>query len=502
MMANEQVFGLFPNSFHVFEFRGEYILFDRGSGLVCEINEFTFDLFHLVEQGKNQDEILTFLETKHGECDVEVCIEVITTMKDRGFFKPVTQWASVENFSFESYWRHHPRRIQLMTAQCCNLKCGYCYAWRNDANDPGTYMSWETAKQGVDFLVHRSGGRRELQVTFFGGEPLLNFPVIKKIVEYCKEIEQNGKHHFCFELITNGTLLTSEITDYIADHQFLLFISLDGWQEMHNYNRPSLDGRDLHETILQNALYANSVYEKRKLPKIKIRANLTNRFSDLRKVAAYLESFGFTYIGIGAIEPLPHSDPSGMSFSEEQMDVMSDTMTEMMMEAIDSLKNNRPIGCYIQRAINKTAISVESRLLPGVICGVCRNTAIVDNQGNLFPCHRYAGMTAFQIGNIFSGIDKDQVITYYKKIASRAIADCQDCWIRDFCAGGCPWSLSDKNGNIHSLSAKTCNRLRKNVERGLWLKKELYTIRPNMFSKTYQNMIQKWEWNNAPNEFC
>jgi uncharacterized protein len=494
-------FSIPTGSFHVFEFRGEFILFDRVAGLVCEINEFAFDLFYLIEQGKSQEEIIQSLEIKYGECDADACIDVVTTMKERGFFKPIASWSPIESISFESYWRHHPRRIQLMMAQSCNLKCGYCYAWRNDANAPGTYMNWETAKQGVDFFVRRSGNRRELQVTFFGGEPLLNFPIIKKVVDYCKEIEQDGKHVFCFELITNGTLLTHEVTDYIADNQFLLFISLDGWQEMHNYNRPSLDGRDLHDTILQNALYANNVYENRKLSKIKIRANLTNRFSDLRKVAAYLESFGFTYIGIGAIEPLPHDDSCGMSFSEEQMDEMSDTMTEMMIEAMDSLKNNRPIGAYIQRAINKTAISEGLRSLPGVICGVCRNTAIVDNQGDVFPCHRYAGMEAFRVGNVFSGMEKDKVIGYYKKIASRAIVDCQDCWIRDFCAGGCPWSISDKSGKIHSLPAKTCNRLRKGVERGLWLRKELYTIRPNMFDKEYQEMVQKWEWNETPNEF-
>jgi uncharacterized protein len=500
MVINE-TFGIQKDVLHVFDIAGEYILFDRATGLLCEISEFAFDLFWHIEHGTVTVQTLNDLKNKYGQCDHLSCIEVINIMKEKGFFSPLKSWLTLENISFESYWQHHPRRIQLMMAQSCNLKCGYCYAWRNDANDPGTYMDWETAKQSVDFLVHRSGGRMDIQVTFFGGEPLLNLSVIKKVVDYCHEIEFKTKKQFCFELITNGTLLTPEVTNYVADHRFLLFISLDGWQEMHNYNRPSIDGRDIHEMILQNALYANKIYEERNLNKIKIRANLTNKFNDLRRVASYLENLGFTYIGIGAIEPLPHADPCDMALSEDQMDKMTDTMTEMMLEAIDSLKNNIPVGHYIQRAINKTAISVEMRSLPGVICGVCRNTAIVDNKGDIFPCHRYAGMKAFKIGNVFTGMEKDNVINYYKKIAARAINDCQDCWIRDFCAGGCPWSLSDKSGNIHSFSTRTCERLRRSIERGLWLRKELFKTRPNLFDIQYRSMIQNWDWDNSHNEF-
>jgi uncharacterized protein len=110
-------------------------------------------------------------------------------------------------------------------------------------------------------------------------------------------------------------------------------------------------------------------------------------------------------------------------------------------------------------------------------------------------------MEAYRMGNVFTGIEKDKVIDYYKKIASRAIMDCQDCWIRDFCAGGCPWSISDKSGNIHSVSLKTCDRLRRGVERGLWLRKELYKICPNLFDKKYQNRMQNWEWDDDPIEF-
>ncbi|MDR1385491.1 MAG: SPASM domain-containing protein [Planctomycetaceae bacterium] len=492
--CNIKHFDILPESFHVFSFHEDYLLFDCHSSVICEINEFTYDLFALIAANKTVDIIVQKLTQKYGECDFDKCVVAINVLKSNGFFQTKDDWQSIDNISFEPYLYHRPRRIQLMMAESCNLKCGYCYAWRNNANDHKTYMSWHVAKTAVDYLVWRSCGRRDLQVTFFGGEPLLNFKTIQKVVNYCKQIEQQGKHKFLFELITNGTLLTKEIVEYIVEHRFLLFISLDGWNEMHNYNRPAVNGSDLHDTILQNALYANKRYEEEKLPKIKIRANLTDKFMDLPKVAKYLESLGFTYIGIGAIEPLPHGDSCAMALSEEQMDELADVTTNMMLQAIDALKNESKVGHYIGRFINKAVGRLNSRSTPGLICGVCRNTAIVDNKGFIYPCHRYAGMEKYQVGNIFLGLQHQQVLDYYQKIVARTLKDCQKCWVRNFCSGGCPWMLSDKNGKINSPTEKNCNRVRKGAERGLWLKKELLSVCPEIFDQKYIEQLQNWDW--------
>lgn len=361
-------------------------------------------------------------------------------------------------------------------------------------------MSWSIAKSAVDYLVWCSGRRRDIQITFFGGEPLLNYKVIQQTVDYCQKLEKNGDKKFLFELITNGTLLTKDVTDYIAENNFILFVSLDGWHEMHNENRPSLDGIDRFDSILENAIYADRVFSEKKLPKVKVRANLTPNFRDVKKVADYLESKGFTYIGIGTIEPLPHGDNCGMCLSEEQLDELSEDQTNMMLSTIDKLKNNENVGAYIGRNVRKTLKSMKQHTIPGVICGVCRNTTIVDNRGFLYPCHRYAGMEKYRVGDIFHGNDKKLVHEFYRNIAERVVRDCSKCWIRDYCAGGCPWYLSDKNGVIHKPSEGSCNRRRRMMERSLWMRKELLANRPDLFEQEVPDALATWQW--KPEDAC
>jgi uncharacterized protein len=489
------------DSYHIFQYRGDYMLFDIGMGVVCEINEFTFALLAALKNSTgNIDQALDKLDQQGFSCEKEVCVKVLEELKHNGFFQPLKTWIEVGDNMFEPYWDHNPRRLQLMTAESCNLKCGYCYAWRNDMMDKRTLMSWSVAKSAVDDLVWRSGRRRDIQITFFGGEPLLNYKVIQQTVDYCQKLEKHGDKKLLFELITNGTLLTKDVTDYIAENNFILFVSLDGWREMHNINRPCLDNVDRFDTILENAIYADNVFNEKKLPKVKVRANLTPDFRDIKKVTDYLESQGFTYIGIGPIEPLPHSDRCGMCLTESQLDELAEEQTDMMLNALDRIKKREDVGPYIGRNIRKSLKSMKLHTFPGIICGVCRNTAIVDNKGFLYPCHRYAGMDKYRIGDIFHGTDKTLVYDYYRKISERAVRDCQKCWIRDYCAGGCPWYLSDKNGMIHTPSEENCNRRRRMTERSLWMRKELLACRPDIFDQEVPNAVASWQW--KPEDAC
>ncbi|GHT24459.1 hypothetical protein FACS189419_09410 [Planctomycetales bacterium] len=307
-----EVLGISPDTFHIFAYNGEYLLYDRSTSLVCELNEFTYDLFLAVAECTSDDLVIQRLFSKYKECNLSLCRNAIDEIKKQDFFRTRKIYSNISEISFDDYLSHHPRRIQLMMAESCNLKCGYCYAWRNNANDHRTFMSWRTAKTAVDFLVWRSAGRRNLQVTFFGGEPLLNLPVIKKTVAYCRQIEVAGHHQFLFELITNGTLLTPEVTDYIAENKFLLFISLDGWQEMHNHNRPAVDGDDLHKVIVQNAVYANTKYNQLGLPQVKVRANLTSKFRGGQKQTTNWSLRQAHHLQIGKSNETPYNSRCGL----------------------------------------------------------------------------------------------------------------------------------------------------------------------------------------------
>lgn len=290
-----------PRSFHVFEFEGEYLLFDRATGATCAIGAEMFAVLSMIGTGMPVSKALLACERSPLRFPSVTVIETLSVLYGRGFFRFTAVNRNLQMQLMDAMWRHKPRRIQMLMAQGCNLGCRYCYAWRNGSNQKGTLMPWEIAKRSVDYLAHKSSGRTDLQVTFFGGEPLLNYSVIRQVVDYCRDLERTTPKRFTFELITNGTLLTPEIADWIAVEKFLLFVSLDGWKEMHNYNRPSMNGEDMYDVILRNALYANEEYQKRGLLPMKVRANLTSKHHDARAVGEYLASLGFKVIGVAPV---------------------------------------------------------------------------------------------------------------------------------------------------------------------------------------------------------
>lgn len=323
---------------------------------------------------------------------------------------------------------------------------------------------------------------------------MLNWPVLRRVVAYCREQEKRWDKTFVFELITNGTLLTKEITDFIVKEKFLLFISIDGCEEMHNYQRPAISGENLYPKLLENAFYANQEYVKHGLPKVKVRANLTHQFPDCGQAVDYLESLGFLLIGVGPIEPLPHGDSSNCALDQKQMDDFAEDSRRKMMDALSALKSGRTLGPHMRKQFNSLRAPFVPRAVLGISCGLTRNTLIADTDGELFPCHRYAGMDAFNVGNIFTGVDKDRVLTLYRRLNRYAQEHCFECWIRDYCVGGCAWLLSDMDGNIHHPVEAECDRRRKSVEDGLWLRQELRKSLPGFLETGGSEPLDCWDW--------
>lgn len=491
-LAGAEIPEVDSRSFRVFELEGDRLLFDRFTGTTSELSELAFEVLSRIQVG---DSVVDAVSTCCcGEESARDVLGAIDDLKRRGFFRFWTA-RSLTDDELTPLWEHRPRRIQLLMAEGCNLGCRYCYQWRNGTNQKHTLMPWDVARDAVNYLVWRSGGRNDLQITFFGGEPLLNYSMVRRVVQYCKSIEERSSKRFTFELITNGTLLEKEVVDFLVKHRFLLFISIDGWKEMHDYNRPSLvRGMDMYQTILNNALYANDQYVKHKLPTIKVRANLTGKFHDAEAVAKYFESLGFGLIGIGAIEPLPHGDPSPAALNEEQMEALSDRSWQVMKEALHEMENGRRPGPYLRRKINQATSPMTKRAWHGITCGVARNTTIVDNRGNLYPCHRYAEMKAFEIGNVKTGMDREKTLRYYRKINGHSTESCQDCWIRDYCSGGCAWLLSDKDGKIHNPTSEECMRRRRSMEQGLWMRSRLRKVMPDRFGEQDGDGLELWDW--------
>ncbi len=476
-----------PRSFHTFEWSGDKLLFDRASGSLLEVDDVTYGFFHSLET--HSPHLLS--QEEH-----ELVESTVLALQESGMFKYVPVDHDEQAALIESLLDHHPMRVQMLMAQGCNLGCRYCYAWRNGSNQKKTLMPFEVAKASVDHLVRNSSTRTDLQVTFFGGEPLLNLEVIRQVVSYCRDIEKATDKKFLFELITNGTLLNKEIIDWLVAEKFLLFISMDGWREMHNHNRPSMDGTDQYDIILANALYANEQFNAHNLFPIKVRANLTNKFHDAKEVGDYLYGLGFKVVGVGAIEPLPHGDASPSAMTEDQMDSMAANSRGMMLAALEKLEQRLPVTGYEKKMLTGYAALPTPLKLKGITCGVARNTQVVDNRGNIYPCHRYEGMENYIVGHVSHGLDRDKTRAYYRKLNGNATNRCHSCWIRDYCGGGCAWLLSKKDGHLVDPTERECERRRKSMETGLVARRYLRATRPQNFAGDDISM-DSWSWGTA-----
>ena len=488
-------------SFHLFECYDDKLLYDISTGVVCELNDFSYHLLRLCGECCLA-EVLHAINQEYPTATEQNIIEVLKPLESRGLFKYQPFDVSTQQKNIDGLWRHKPRRIQLFLAQSCNLACRYCYAENNKSNAKHVLMSWDVAKAAVDYLVKKSGGRRNLQVTFFGGEPLLNLKVLKQVVEYCQNIKKQSNKTFIFELICNGTLLNKEVADYVAERDFLLFISIDGYREMHNYQRPSVDGTDYYDTILENAKYVVNKYKQLKSKhKVKIRANMTPKFHDVRKVAKCLESQGFNKIGIAAIQPLPFGDCTPCALSEEQLDNLDKKLEVVVLKALSRMENGKKLSPYAGRLVYQTMTrQLKQHSTMGIICGIGRNTSAVDCKGNIFPCHRYVGLDKYILGNIYGGLSPSKTVGLYNKYNEKSLLQCSECWAKNFCGGGCPWERSDPDGDICEKPNSMCDRIKKSVERGLWLDKEIRKRCPDRYAainrsqKKDDKLFDFWRW--------
>jgi uncharacterized protein len=491
-------FEIDPRSFHVFSTEGLKFLFDRATGSLSELTDFVWSLFASIEQGVPVYQAVAAHAAQAQTTEAEIW-SVLEKLRARGFFRFSQVNLADQEFMIRKLWFHKPRRLQLLMAQGCNLGCRYCYAWRNGSNQLSTLMPWSTAKQAIDYLVKRSAHRKDIQITFFGGEPLLNWDVLVQCVEYAKAVGLETGKSFTFEVITNGTLLTKERAHFLADNQFMLMVSIDGWKEMHDYNRPTLGGPSTYDTIVENALYVNNLYKSRGMRPIKVRANMTNRFHDFYKVGNHLKSLGFDRVAVAPIEPLSHGDQSPSSLTEAQMDGLCETSYRTALDIIDRLSAGEPLTDFERQTISGFAEDRTPNALKGIICGIGRNTQCVDNKGNIYPCHRYEGMESFIIGNVFTGHDEEKTMRYYRMVNGNATNRCHSCWIRDYCSGGCAWLLSTKGGAIVDPTLSECDRRRRSFEYGLHVRSRLREAAPKLFENAAVN-IDQWDFESADAE--
>ena len=444
---------------HKFKNNGYNIVLDVNSGSVHVVDDIAYDAISLYEENPDtvKSEIMK-LYKELNENDADELIQDIESLKESG-----------ELFSediYEDYIDEIADRQTVVKALClhiahdCNLSCRYCFAGKGEYNGESALMSLDVGKRALDFLVENSGNRRNLEVDFFGGEPLMNFEVVKDIVAYGRSLEEKYNKKFRFTLTTNGVLLNDDVIEFAGREMSNLVLSIDGRKELHDYMRPFRSGAGSYELILPKFKKAA---DARHQTDYYARGTFTHFNTDFDKDVLHLADLGFKQI---SVEPVVAKPTEDYAIKDEDIAAICEAYDRLAAEMLKREKEGNGFN-FFHFMIDLTGGPCVAKRLSG--CGSGTEYLAVTPWGDLYPCHQFVGNEDFLLGNIYDGIKRTDICSSFKKCNVYSKPKCKDCFAKFFCSGGCAANAYNFEGDINESYETGCILDRKRVECALML---------------------------------
>ncbi len=396
------------------------------------------------------------------EADVREAISELLELRDNG--------SLYSEDVFEQYVDSFKNRDTVVKALClniahdCNLRCKYCFADGGEYHGRRGLMSFEVGKAALDFLVEKSGTRHNLEVDFFGGEPLMNWDVVKQLVEYGRSIEKEHNKNFRFTITTNGTLLTDEILDFVNKEMGNIVLSIDGRKEINDAIRPKVGGQGTYDEIVPKF---QKVAESRHQLRYFVRGTYTHNNLDFAKDVKHLADLGFKQI---SVEPVVASPSDWYAIKEEDIPTLLEQYDELAKLYLERRKEGRGFN-FFHFNIDLDGGPCVAKRLSG--CGSGCEYLGVTPWGELYPCHQFVGNEKFIMGNVFEGITHPEIQQMFRESNVYTRPECQNCFARYYCSGGCSANAYNFNGNINSVYKQGCDLQRKRIECAIMIKAAL-----------------------------
>lgn len=355
---------------------------------------------------------------------------------------------------------HTIKALCLHICHDCNLACEYCFASGGTYHTERDYMSLDVGKRAIDLLIANSGARKNLEVDFFGGEPLLNMQVVKDIVTYAKEQAKIHNKIFSFTMTTNCLLLNKENIAYLNEEMDNIVLSIDGRREIHNATRKTINGKECYDTILNNALNLRKVRGDKKYY---VRGTFTSRNLDFSKDILALNDYGFDQI---SVEPVVLEDSSPMALKKEHLERILSEYEVFSREYLD--RRNDGSGRwfnFFHFMIDLEHGPCPNKRLTG--CGAGTEYLAVSPIGEIYPCHQFVGMGEYLIGDVFQGIKHQEIRDKFAKICVLSKEHCKDCFAKYFCGGGCIANALNLSGKLDGQYKIGCEMTKKRLELSL-----------------------------------
>ncbi len=449
---------------HQFKQNGYNIVLDTCSGSVHVVDEVAYDIIAMFKE-KSEDEIISEILKKYhntpdvNEAEIRECIGDIKELEEnKKLFTPDV----FENMAFE--WKNNSKVIKalcLHIAHTCNLNCSYCFASQGKYQGDRALMSFEVGKQAFDFLIANSGTRRNLEVDFFGGEPLMNWDVVKQLVAYARSIEKEHNKNFRFTLTTNGVLIDDDVIDFLNKEMDNVVLSLDGRKEVHDRFRVDYAGNGSYDKILPKF---KKLVDARGGEKYYMRGTFTHHNVDFTNDIFHMADLGFTEL---SMEPVVCSPDDPSALTQEDLPKLFEQYEILANEMIKRKKEGRPFTFY-HYMLDLTEGPCIYKRITG--CGSGTEYMAVTPWGELFPCHQFVGDPKYSLGNIWDGVTNTAVQDEFRKCNAYARSDCADCWAKLFCSGGCAANAYHATGSIQGVYKYGCELFKKRIECAVMMK--------------------------------
>ena len=441
---------------HQYKLHGYNIVLDVCSGSVHAVDDIAYDAIALYEQ-ESRDGVLRALAEKYPAVDAAElgeCYDQITALKEAGklFTPDVYEEMAGE---LKARTAGMVKALCLHVAHTCNLNCSYCFASQGKYHGERALMSYEVGKQALDFLVAHSGTRKNLEVDFFGGEPLMNFEVVKRLVAYARSTEQAAGKHFRFTLTTNGVLIDDDVIDFANREMSNVVLSLDGRKEIHDRFRVDMAGRGSFDRIVPKF---QKLVAARGGKNYYMRGTFTHANPDFLEDIKAMLDLGFNEL---SMEPVVCAAGDPMALTEADLPVVCEQYEKLADLMIERRRAGKPFTFY-HYMIDLTAGPCIYKRISG--CGSGTEYMAVTPTGDLYPCHQFVGETAFRLGDVWAGVTNEDVRADFAACNVYAREECRTCWARLYCSGGCAANAYHATGSVRGVYAYGCKLFKKRME--------------------------------------
>ena len=451
---------------HCYKMNGYNIIIDAYSGSVHAVDEVAYDVISMYEN-HTKEEVKSYILEKYSdkedvtEKDLDELFDDIETLRHYGKLYTDDLYAD-RAFDFKNR-NTVIKALCLHVAHTCNLNCEYCFASQGKYHGDRALMSPEVGKRALDFLIENSGTRTNLEVDFFGGEPLMNWEVVKEIVRYGRELEKTHKKKFRFTLTTNGVLLDDDVIDFANKEMHNVVLSLDGRKEIHDNLRKTVNGKGSYDMIVPKFQH---FIEKRGDRGYYMRGTFTHNNVDFTNDIFHMADLGFTEL---SMEPVVCKPDDPYALTEEDLPILFDQYELLAKEMLR--REGKGFTFYHYMVDLKAGPCIYKRIAG---CGSGTEYMAVTPWGELFPCHQFVGDEKYSLGNIWDGVTNEEVRNEFKMCNAYARPECRDCWAKLYCSGGCAANSYHATGSITGVYEYGCKLFKKRIECAVMMQVEKF----------------------------